>query len=74
MKKREIAPTECPKSGEERLWKPAAVKAAQGTAAAAGVTTFLFGALVGGAVASSIKPDVVYLCGKCGFSGKYMAD
>ena len=75
MGKKEIAPTACPKCGEEKLWKSDTNPNASVKKGAAYIASrMVLGALPSSLIASSVKATMVYKCGKCGFSGRYRED
>ena len=75
MGKKEMAPTACPNCGEEKLWRSDTnpnVSLKKGVAYVASRT--IFGILPSAMIAKGVKATMVYKCGKCGFSGKYIED
>ena len=75
MSRKEIAPTACPKCGEEKLWhSDTNPNASARKAAAYGVSRVFLGVLPSMLIANGTKATMVYKCGKCGFTDKYRED
>lgn len=75
MAKKEIAPTCCPKCGEEKLWSAETdPDVSVYKMIAYGLSRLFLGGHLSSIVANSIKAKMVYRCGKCGFTGKYTED
>lgn len=75
MSKRKIAPTACPKCGEEKLWRTSTnANLSAKKVATYGFSRIFLGVLPSSLIAGSVKATMVYRCGKCGFQGKYLED
>ena len=75
MAKKEMAPTCCPKCGEEKLWgSNTNPNFSAKKAAAYGISRIFLGVLPSALIAQGAKATMVYRCGKCGFTGKYKED
>ena len=75
MAKKEVAPTCCPKCGEEKLWGSRTNPEHSGKKLVAyGLSRLFLGALPSSFIARGVKATMVYTCGKCGYTGKYIED